>query len=119
VRNLRFLVLDEADRMIETGHFEELDRILRLTIRARYVIRCYVSSSLTMNSSDVDDTNIPNVADTTSSSDYEEDEPNNNMQTFVFSATMSKDLQQNLKKKSKSKFPGHSKKAKTETTLGS
>ena len=27
------LVLDEADRMIETGHFAELDNILRLTLR--------------------------------------------------------------------------------------
>ena len=32
-KNLRFLVLDEADRMIETGHFAELDNILRLTLR--------------------------------------------------------------------------------------
>lgn len=33
ISNLRFLVLDEADRMIETGHFAELDNILRLTLR--------------------------------------------------------------------------------------
>jgi ATP-dependent RNA helicase DDX24/MAK5 len=33
VKNLRFLVLDEADRMVETGHFAELDNILRLTQR--------------------------------------------------------------------------------------
>ena len=33
VKNLRFLVLDEADRMIETGHFAELDNILKLTQR--------------------------------------------------------------------------------------
>ena len=33
IENLRFLVLDEADRMIETGHFAELDNILRLTLR--------------------------------------------------------------------------------------
>ena len=33
IENLRFLVLDEADRMIETGHFAELDHILRLTLR--------------------------------------------------------------------------------------
>jgi superfamily II DNA/RNA helicase len=29
----KFLVLDEADRMIEVGHFAELDNILRLTLR--------------------------------------------------------------------------------------
>jgi ATP-dependent RNA helicase DDX24/MAK5 len=33
VRQLRFLVLDEADRMIENGHFAELDKIIRLTTR--------------------------------------------------------------------------------------
>lgn len=33
IRNLRFLVLDEADRMIETGHFAEMENILRLTLR--------------------------------------------------------------------------------------
>jgi hypothetical protein len=33
VQRLRFLVLDEADRMVEAGHFAELDKILRLTIR--------------------------------------------------------------------------------------
>ena len=33
ISRLRFLVLDEADRMIETGHFAEMDNILRLTLR--------------------------------------------------------------------------------------
>ena len=33
VKNLKFLVLDEADRMIEVGHFAELENILRLTRR--------------------------------------------------------------------------------------
>jgi superfamily II DNA/RNA helicase len=33
IKNLRFLVLDEADRMIEAGHFAELENILRLTLR--------------------------------------------------------------------------------------
>ena len=31
--NIRYLVLDEADRMIESGHFAELDNIIRLTLR--------------------------------------------------------------------------------------
>jgi ATP-dependent RNA helicase DDX24/MAK5 len=34
INNLSFLVLDEADRMIESGHFAELENILRLTLRA-------------------------------------------------------------------------------------
>lgn len=33
VRSLRFLVIDEADRMIENGHFAELESIVRLTQR--------------------------------------------------------------------------------------
>jgi ATP-dependent RNA helicase DDX24/MAK5 len=38
IRHLRFLVLDEADRMIEAGHFAELENILRLTLlESKYV----------------------------------------------------------------------------------
>ena len=33
VKSIKFLVLDEADRMIEIGHFAELDNIVRLTLR--------------------------------------------------------------------------------------
>lgn len=33
IKNLRFIVLDEADRMIESGHFDELENILRPTLR--------------------------------------------------------------------------------------
>ena len=41
VKNLRFLVLDEADRMTETGHFAELDNILRLTQRQFQYVSCH------------------------------------------------------------------------------
>ena len=33
IKSLRFLVLDEADRMVEAGHSAELEHILRLTLR--------------------------------------------------------------------------------------
>lgn len=33
IRGLRFLIIDEADRMIENGHFVELESIVRLTQR--------------------------------------------------------------------------------------
>jgi ATP-dependent RNA helicase DDX24/MAK5 len=33
IRGLRFLIIDEADRMIENGHFAELESIVRLTQR--------------------------------------------------------------------------------------
>ena len=45
VKNLRFLVLDEADRMIETGHFAELDSILKLTHRSFQYVSCCPSVS--------------------------------------------------------------------------
>lgn len=64
VRQTRFLVVDEADRMVETGHFAEMDAILRMVQRT--------SGALPANEA---------------------------MQTLVFSATMAKALQQNLKRK--------------------
>lgn len=64
VRRSRFLVIDEADRMIEAGHFAEMDAILRMVRRTKGA-----------------------VADA-----------NPDMQTFVYSATMTKALQTNLKR---------------------
>lgn len=37
IKGIKFLVIDEADRMIENGHFAELDNIVRLTRRTPYV----------------------------------------------------------------------------------
>ncbi|KAL1759626.1 P-loop containing nucleoside triphosphate hydrolase protein [Schizophyllum commune] len=78
IKNLKFLVLDEADRMIEAGHFAELDNVLRLTLRANKY-----------------------------EEDEDEEDVQDGLQTFVFSATLSKDLQRNLKKR---KHPGKSRK---------
>lgn len=64
VRRARFLVIDEADRMVEAGHFAEMDAILGMVRRTKGAV--------------VD--------------------ANEEMQTFVYSATMSKSLQTNLKK---------------------
>ncbi|KAI0066909.1 DEAD-domain-containing protein [Artomyces pyxidatus] len=83
VKSLRYLVLDEADRMIETGHFAELDNILRLTQR-----------SFQHNTTDADFAASAPVA-------VAEPDTQQPMQTFVFSATLSKDLQRNLKKRHK------------------
>ncbi|KAH7887065.1 ATP-dependent RNA helicase [Phlebopus sp. FC_14] len=88
IRNLRFLVLDEADRMIEAGHFAEMEKILRLTIRQP------TSEVTTEGRSDGDDQNAP---------------PRDQLQTFVFSATLSRELQRNLKRRSRTK---HDKKGK-------
>ena len=65
VRQTRFLVIDEADRMVESGHFAEMDAILRMVRRTKGAA----------------------VA------------ANEEMQTFVYSATMTKALQSNLQSK--------------------
>ncbi|KAH9994696.1 P-loop containing nucleoside triphosphate hydrolase protein [Russula vinacea] len=83
VKNLRFLVLDEADRMTETGHFAELDNILKLTQR--------------QFGRTVTDPEFHSEPPQTPTADNANSFPS--MQTFVFSATLSKELQQNLKKR--------------------
>jgi len=35
IKRIKFLVIDEADRMIETGHFAELENIVGLTVRTK------------------------------------------------------------------------------------
>lgn len=64
VRRTRFLVIDEADRMVEAGHFAEMDAILRMVKRTK-------GTAVDANQA---------------------------MQTFVYSATMTKALQTNLSK---------------------
>ncbi|KAJ3567280.1 hypothetical protein NP233_g6466 [Leucocoprinus birnbaumii] len=87
IKNLRFLVLDEADRMIEAGHFAELENILRLTLRENQ------------------DDEIPTEYNAMIVENSEEQKPDvsDGLQTFVLSATLSKDLQRNLKKRSRPK----------------
>lgn len=94
VKNLKFLVLDEADRMIEAGHFAELENILRLTLR---------ESKSDQIEPDAD----------------EDEEPvKDGLQTFVFSATLSKDLQRNVKRRSRPKTAGkYTKREKPVSTL--
>ncbi|KAJ7359421.1 ATP-dependent RNA helicase [Mycena albidolilacea] len=82
IKHLKFLVLDEADRMIEAGHFAELENILRLTLRE-------------------------SKADQIEPDAEEEDDPvRDGLQTFVFSATLSKDLQRNVKRRSRPQTAG-------------
>ncbi|EJD52980.1 DEAD-domain-containing protein [Auricularia subglabra TFB-10046 SS5] len=81
IKRLKFLVLDEADRMIQAGHFAELDNILKLTVR------------VDMPEEDAHDA-LEDFKKASSAEGKNED-----VQTFVFSATLSKDLQRNLKKR--------------------
>ncbi|KAF9475121.1 DEAD-domain-containing protein [Pholiota conissans] len=92
IRNLRFLVLDEADRMIEAGHFAELENILRLTLEES-------------KDEEIPDENTAaaTLGDQENKEDSKEGIVKDALQTFVFSATLSKDLQRNVKKKYRSK----------------
>ena len=72
-------MLDEADRMIENGHFAELDNILRLTSRQFN----QETTDAEFSNSNEEQTAVP--------------DNESSLQTFIFSATLSKDLQQNLK----------------------
>ncbi|KAI0690242.1 DEAD-domain-containing protein [Cerioporus squamosus] len=87
IENLRFLVLDEADRMIETGHFAELDNILRLTLRKSNDDAIEPENGLGDEDGEPEDS--------------KEGVRAGELQTFVFSATLSKDLQKNLKRRSR------------------
>ncbi|WVQ78919.1 ATP-dependent RNA helicase MAK5 [Cryptococcus sp. DSM 104549] len=96
IRELRFLVIDEADRMIENGHFAELESIVRLTQRS--------------GAAPGPDDDDPVFA--AMSTLFEESAAREDMQTFVFSATLSKDLQKNLKRRAR---PGKGKGKKSST----
>ncbi|KAG1747358.1 ATP-dependent RNA helicase [Suillus lakei] len=94
---LKFLVLDEADRMVEAGHFAEMDNILRLTIRKS-------------QEDEIEPPEAPSDSlDAHKDAENTDTAPVDALQTFVFSATLSKDLQKNLKRsyrqKSYKKFP--------------
>ncbi|PLW51421.1 hypothetical protein PCASD_00386 [Puccinia coronata f. sp. avenae] len=88
---LDWLILDEADKMIEKGHFEELEKILKLTNRPMSR-RPQQDPSNGQNEEWQDEWGSnPNSAD-----NFVKEK----IRTMVFSATMDKNLQINLKKKS-------------------
>ncbi|CAH7681038.1 P-loop containing nucleoside triphosphate hydrolase protein [Phakopsora pachyrhizi] len=75
--NLDWLVIDEADRMVERGHFEELEKILKMTKRPR-------KEQGVEWKNDWGGHSVMKVKE--------------DIRTMVFSATMDKNLQINLKK---------------------
>ncbi|KAI8363577.1 P-loop containing nucleoside triphosphate hydrolase protein [Mortierella sp. GBAus27b] len=88
--HVRYLVLDEADRMLESGHFQELSNILKLLERKREVTSEWDQHLKADNKNDDGTVTPASIART----DYEF-----NRQTFVFTATLSKELSLNLTKK--------------------
>jgi len=81
LKGIRFLVLDEADRLLSSGHFQELEEIL-----------------LALDRTKATDGEVEN--------DSQEPSSKQERQTLVFSATFEKDLQQKLAGKSKSSGGG-------------
>ena len=77
LKSLKFLVVDEADRLLSEGHFKEVEEIL--------------------NALDRTDPNADMGADSDKQA-----EKKNHRQTLVFSATFQRDLQQRLAGKAKS-----------------
>ncbi|PKK75453.1 P-loop containing nucleoside triphosphate hydrolase protein [Rhizophagus irregularis] len=78
LRRIKFLVLDEADRMLEIGHFEELNHILTVLSRTR------------------------NNTNEWAENDIKEKECTYELtprQTFVYSATLNNKLKEDLKRK--------------------
>lgn len=81
LRSIKFLVVDEADRLLSEGHFKEVEEILRVLDRGEE----------TLGDEPGDDTEDTKAL-------YSKQQ----RQTLVFSATFHRDLQQKLAGKSKS-----------------
>ncbi|GAA5952011.1 hypothetical protein JCM21900_000114 [Sporobolomyces salmonicolor] len=84
IKGMKFLVIDEADRMIENGHFAELENIVRLTKR---------------RGTESEPSYVDDFTSASQNSHVDLLSPREDMRTFVFSATMSKELQRNVKRK--------------------
>lgn len=85
IKQTRFLVLDEADRMVQVGHFAEMENILNLVNRAE-AVRPAEGQDGQQDDSQPETHGV---------------RPNALMQTFILSATLSKALQINLKRRKK------------------
>lgn len=102
IKRSRYFVVDEADRMIENGHFAELESIANLVERQ--------DPASVAAASKVEEDSVFARAERK----IDSVQPRDNMQTFIFSATLSKDLQSNLKRR---KSGPARKKAAQSTTL--
>ncbi len=110
--------------MIEHGHFAELDNILRLTLREmQYVFQLSIGHALPIgrfreDQIDAQFNDDPEAAAKNDDTQHDTTRTDG-MQTFVFSATLSKDLQRNLKKRQKYfKNTSRRKKQEPASTLG-
>jgi len=108
----RFLVLDEADRMLESGHFQELTNILKLLERKREKTSDWdqhtkdAAAAATREEALVEEGAVVEAEDlkkkrqaTFAATSIARDDYEWNRQTFIFTATLSKELSLNLSKK--------------------
>lgn len=98
-RHLRFLVLDEADKMIESGRFRELSLILRTVYTSKKIDLGLLSETEGFAQP------LPEETKALLADDEEEEERKNHLppkplQTFIFSATLalSEEARRNLRK---------------------
>lgn len=84
LKHIKFLVLDEADRMLEKGHFEELTSLLNSLSNKRQ-----------------DTTEWPEEVDGDTTTKKKLPQDLGVHQTFIYTATLSKDLRFNVKAKKK------------------
>lgn len=103
VKRVKCLVVDEADRMIEVGHFKEMEGILGMVRREDEEPSSSDEAEGNWNGIELDDVGErPNLAFNVGKkrkTKASEDGPRKDMQTLIFSATLSKDLQKNLNRK--------------------
>ncbi|KAK9893420.1 P-loop containing nucleoside triphosphate hydrolase protein [Cystobasidium minutum MCA 4210] len=107
IKRVKYLVLDEADRMIETGHFAELDNIVGLVRRSQKGQNAKATGA-TGKGKGKGKVELEDELEATMEDDFAHPEDSleatavrEDVNTYVFSATMSKELQRNLKKKGK------------------
>ena len=91
LRNISFLVLDEADRLLKDGSFKEAEEIFKALDRQAVEEN---NEDQKMGNTDEEGQEVE---------EEEEEEPVNKRQTLVFSATFNKNLQQKLAGKSRFK----------------
>ncbi|KAI1316568.1 ATP-dependent RNA helicase [Mortierella claussenii] len=93
----RFLVLDEADRMLESGHFQELSSILKLLERKREKTSDW-EQHIKEGESGAESQETENHGAIAPKS-IARTQFDHNRQTFIFTATLSKELSLNLSRK--------------------
>ncbi|PWN54370.1 DEAD-domain-containing protein [Violaceomyces palustris] len=101
LKRTRFLVLDEADRMVEVGHFAEMEYILNLVSRRNEITAPKGSRSDEQGEEGEEEEEEDGDKEqaTLRLLPFSKVKANPDMQTFIFSATLSKELQVNLRKR--------------------